>query len=187
MVFSGLTSTRVQSLYGIKLPAILTGLERGDLTDYEASTPGLGYSVAYRGGPVVATLYIYDLGLDEIPEGPKSKVVEEAYLGAVGDAVNSSQYEEVDVLSQTYSGSEPHGPEFLHAAIAALEKSSLGYRAVMTHVFVTGHKNKFVKIRASVSGDAPEKNRVPESFAAELATLFRADIAAGSADEPVDH
>ena len=52
----------------ILFPDIVAGLERQQkVTDYESSKPGYGISVGYDGPGIIVTIYIYTLGMPEVP------------------------------------------------------------------------------------------------------------------------
>lgn len=66
-------------------PAEVAGFSRGPRTDYEARSPGLGYSVVYTNGHWKADIYVYDAGVANIPDGASSPVVTGQLAQAAGD------------------------------------------------------------------------------------------------------
>lgn len=73
----------------IDFPEKLGPYTRGDKNTYEQ--PGLGYSYPYRGKDGWATVYVFDMGLADIPDGIDSDIIRRS----VQDAVDSVKiYEE---------------------------------------------------------------------------------------------
>lgn len=70
------------SLFGIPVPKSISALHRGEITNNEVTSPGLGFTIPYHGPMIEATLYIYDLGLNEIPANPLDDAVRQHFDGA---------------------------------------------------------------------------------------------------------
>jgi hypothetical protein len=65
---------------GIRLGMHYSGFVRGKVTDNESKNPGLGVTVAYHGGDQgESTIFIYDKGLSQIPNGPTSQLVRQEF------------------------------------------------------------------------------------------------------------
>ena len=62
----------ITSLHGIPVPVEIMGIERRAIVDNEVDNPGLGYTIAYQSGRITVTLYIYDFGVTDLPDGVKS-------------------------------------------------------------------------------------------------------------------
>jgi hypothetical protein len=69
----------------IRLPPTLGPLCRGSVTDFETRAAGGGTGIGYNSTAVTATVYLYTLGLNSMPDGIESAPVKEAFEGAVKD------------------------------------------------------------------------------------------------------
>jgi hypothetical protein len=66
-------------------PPILGPLTLTDKTNYEKTTPGLGYSTKYKDNIAALEIYVYDLQFKSIPDDMNSPVVLGAFREAAGD------------------------------------------------------------------------------------------------------
>lgn len=102
----GQGSVQGDSIYGLRLPPQIAGGERGEIKDYESSSPGLGYSVRYRLPAWAIDIYFYDLKIPSISADPRSKVVADALEAAKREVIGLGQrggiYTGV-VIKQDYS------------------------------------------------------------------------------------
>jgi hypothetical protein len=75
-----------------QFPDQLYELDRTDLVDYEKQSPGLGYGASYR-HPLLGKvdLYFYDYGNKNIPEGFRSKIIVDHFLGTIPMLVDLSE------------------------------------------------------------------------------------------------
>jgi hypothetical protein len=136
-------------IYGLTIPDFVGGLSRGQLNDYEARSPGLGYSILFpsRSGWIV-DVYIYDLQLKFIPDDIESSVVREQLTrarGAVFELGRRGSYANVQEGSEFTIGRSGR-TRFVCTTFSYLrgEKRDLD---VVSYLCLTSWNNKFVKIR----------------------------------------
>ena len=127
----------------------------------------LGYSVSYLGDGLVITVFVYDLGLDKIPTGPNSDTIKaEMYESLLALEANktSGRYKSIQPLDQKVIpfGSNKAAPQ-LRCKRYEVDIAKEG--PAITELYVTGHKNHFIKIRATYPTEGKEKN---EKAVAEL-------------------
>lgn len=144
-------------------PAEIAGFARGPRTDYEARTPGLGYSVVYTNGRWKADVFVYDLGVAAIPDGPSS--------AAVGGQVEQAG-REIGMMVERggYRGSEDRGAVRLGGSAGkalacrafGIDHPALGQTESL--LCVTGLRGKFVKFRLSSPADRKPSRAEAERF-----------------------
>ena len=153
-------------LLGSDFPAKVNAFDRGRVTNFERQHPGLGYAIAYHGpGREEATVYVYDLGLSLIPEGPLNDAVKQAFGQASNDVAAS--YSTVELVGRYSTGSTRAGVEFLCAEFL-ITKSGLSKRSFL---YLTGHNSKFVKIRVTLGTSDPTV-ATARKFADEIASVL---------------
>ena len=164
----------VLSVGGIALDASYVGFRRCKVTDNETQQPGLGRSVAYSGGDRgEATIYMYDLGLPEIPDGPLSQVARQEFDRATNDVFARCTDEalQLKLVRQYATGTRDRGQEFLCAELVEGD----GLRSWRTFVYLTGAAGKFLKIRLTLRTD-DATDPTARNFADAVAShLWKAD------------
>lgn len=144
--------TEPDSFFGIPAPPAIWAFERGRITDNESANPGLGYTIAYSGPMVEATLYIYDYALPNIAEGPYGDEVRGHFDEVTREILalpSVGHYARVDLVDRYVTGTPGAGPEFL----AAVFLVNSGTNDFWSFLFLTGHSNKYVKWRISVHAE----------------------------------
>ena len=128
---------------GFVFPAEVAGFARGPRTDFEARAPGLGTSVVYTNGRWKADVYVYDLGLAGIPDGPGSPAV-------AGQVEQASREIGTMVERGHYRGSDDRGAVQVAGAPLACRAFGIDHPALgptESLLCVTGLRGKFVKFR----------------------------------------
>jgi hypothetical protein len=170
------------------MPSVLGGLAREGGRDYD--DPAYGASTTYRGAAGTATLYVYDMGLDDIPEDIDAPVVRAAFESARAElqsAVDLGLYARVDEVSRddlTFSAIWRH-VRFLHAGYEVEVKPADGQPAERhaTHIYLTAHRGQFVKLRFSCPADADAKDAL-EAVLGDISALIAVrDLQVGWVDE----
>ena len=121
----------------------------------EAADPGLGYSLTYRNPTgVTVSLYIYDDNKPNIADGHQSVQVRELLEKTTTEirlAERLGAYRSVEQLgdSEVAIGAPQQGLK----ALARKFRYVVGGHEAMSHVYVTGYRKDFVKIRASYKYD----------------------------------
>jgi hypothetical protein len=116
--------------------------------------------VSYLGDGLVVTVFVYDLGLDKIPTGPNSDTIKaEMYESALALEANkaSGRYKSIQPLDEKVIpfGSNKAAPQ-LRRKRYEVEIAKEG--PAVTELYVTGHKNHFIKIRATYPSEDKEKH-----------------------------
>jgi hypothetical protein len=155
----------VEPATGVTFPPTLGKWKRGQDRDYG---PGWGVSIAYYSpGGVTATIYIYNLGLTEIPTGIASQVVKDAFAETKRE-IDEAMRERGGSAKQLAEGEAPLG-----AAPDALKMLRVGFTIVFkdgyeksSDAYLTGYKNQLLKLRLSY----PKEQRARHS--AEIKSLL---------------
>jgi hypothetical protein len=133
------------------------GLDRQKPTIFKEKA--LGYSVGYKGGGSVITVYVYNLELDKIPDGPNSDVVKaemyESLLALEANKANG-RYKSIQPLDEKVIpfGKSKTAPQIRRKRYE-VEMAKEG--AAITELYITGYKNYFLKIRATYPADSKEQ------------------------------
>jgi hypothetical protein len=154
-----------------KLPKEIAGLPLVRAEGFD--DPRLGIGALYRGetAPPHLTLYIYDLGLEEIPRDIHSETVRSQFQQARGDIETIDAVEVFELQSEGVAtlGSEGSTLE-AHEAIYVVE---IGGRRMASYLHVLSTGRFFLKARYSqaLPGDAPAPP-LPEELRAALGDVF---------------
>jgi hypothetical protein len=157
-------------LFGILFPEMIGPFVRGEVTDYESTSSGLGYSIAYDSPLGAATVYIYDKNLFDIPEGPTGDLIRDEFdngTNEVLEAVVTSPSANIQLIERYGTGEPDTGPEFLCAEFEISDED----RGRRTFLFLTGHKDKFIKLRISLNSNddsEPTARNFADTFAGLL-------------------
>ena len=135
---------------------------KGFTRDKDAKTfgkPELGYSVGYKAPGITVTVYVYNLGVKEIPAGAKSDAVKEQMKSAVADIYTLKErglYKSVKELSKDEVVPLGKGKD---APTALRRQFELGRDdgTRLSDAYLTGYKDHFVKIRISYDPEGKEE------------------------------
>lgn len=121
----------------------------------------LGYSVAYLGDGNVITVFVYNLGLKSIPNGPDSDTLKaemyESVLALEGNKTGPKpRYKSLSPLGEKVVpfGTSKNAPQIRRKRY---EVEIIGEGAAITELYITGYKDYFIKIRATYPADSKEK------------------------------
>jgi hypothetical protein len=123
------------------------GPMRFDGEPHKYDDPRLGASYQYSGGGLSLTVYVYDLGATDIPDGANTRLACEAFEGAKGDVMHAG-YQDVVVKSEQLARLNPAADAPL-AREAVLEYTR-NDRPTVSYLWVTGASKQFVKLRFSI-------------------------------------
>lgn len=161
---------------GVTFPGNLGGLPLVNVTDFEKQQRGLGLGLSYRGTTAKADIYVYTAGAPSIPAGVKSKLMVDHFYAVCNDVVEMERrghYQNVQVLiskEDTLVG----GVKFLHAQLRFTQEGV----AMESHVYLTGMKGQFVKIRFTFPESKKEAaDKIHTAFIEQLGRVL--DGAAG--------
>lgn len=142
-----------------RFPGMLVGLPRIEIVDYEAKGhAGLGYSVSYGSREsLIVTLYIYDMGQSDIPDGPSSPQVQEQLRRAVGDIFQAERmglYQNVQKAREATVTLGSGAPGQGLAASGVVFHLEVQGETKTSHVYTSGHRGAFVKLRCTYAHEA---------------------------------
>lgn len=123
------------------------GPMRFDGQPHKYEDPRLGASYQYLGGGLSLTVYVYDLGAENIPDGGNTRLACEAFEGAKGD-VQHAGYQNVVVKSEQLARLDPAAET--PTAREAVFEYVRSDRPTVSYLWVTGASKLFVKLRFSV-------------------------------------
>lgn len=161
---------------GIIFPDRLGTLPKhSQISDYEATTPGLGISVAYNGPGITVTIYLYTLGLDTVPADLDSPLLNKHFKDSARDVQRAGElgyYEKVRSLPEGRStwSSRPDATRSLHARFSYTQRGV----ERLSHLHLLGFKNHFLKIRYTHDeAVTPNAEAVLTKLLEELDTILR--------------
>jgi hypothetical protein len=142
------------TFYGLTFPPEIAGAARISVRDYESENPGLGYSVGYRRGATVSTVYIYDTGRPSIPDRAQAQLVA-AELQAAKEEIAAVQKQ------GGYTKVEPREDFTIADRQRRVRLSCAGFLVVRANqpgeqdsfVCVGAANNKFLKFRITTPRD----------------------------------
>jgi hypothetical protein len=163
------------SLHGLSFPAEVGGAQRISVRDYEKTHPGLGYSVGYRLGTMVGTVYVYDLGQTAIPESPRAPMIAAQLREAVED-INEVQrrggYTKVLPIEEFAVEDGRQRPRLVCESFVVTRADQAEDRD--TFVCLGGANNKFVKFRITRPREPGSKLEARKFLNAWIALLWPA-------------
>lgn len=149
----------------LELPARIGALEY-DRTPHTFEDPRLGSAYQYNGPRQSLTVYVYDLGVKGIPDGPDSvptcEQFEEAKAGVV-----QADYPDTELKSEQLARLSQGDKPVL--AREAMFEFKIDGHPTRSYVWITGSANQFVKMR--FSADATLGAQIDESRRAILNAL----------------
>jgi hypothetical protein len=126
----------------------------------------LGWSYQYLGGGLSLTVYVYDLGARDIPDGGDTRIACEAFEGAKGDVLHAG-YQDMVVKSEQLARLDPAAER--PTAREAVFEYTRADRPTVSYLWVTGAAKQFVKLRFSV--DTKYRDELVEARRAILTAL----------------
>jgi hypothetical protein len=142
------------------------GPMRFDGQAHKYDDPRLGSSYQYMGGGLSLTVYVYDLGATDIPDGGDTRIACEAFEGAKSDVMHAG-YQDTLLKSQQLARLDPDAVAPV-AREAVFEFTRSGSPTV-SYLWVTGAAKQFVKLRFSVN--AKYRDELVEARRAVLTAL----------------
>jgi hypothetical protein len=160
------------TLFGITFPEKIGPFFIGDTTNFESTNPGLGYSIAYKSHFGAATIYIYDNGVSDIPNGPNGSEIMEQFENETLVVLNQPVAGDGSIkLKERFgTGSPARGAGFLCAVFQVTDDT--GSR--LSYLYLTGYSGKLVKVRCSNYSQDPN-GFTPRDFADEFAQQLGAN------------
>lgn len=149
------------------------GWEKSEIQKYP--TEELGFSINYEsetGGRV--TIYVYNGGKKNIPDDVSDKIIATEFGNAKNDIrkiADMGYYQNVkEAKNDTVTLGGTGGKV---KALRALYNLSAGGQDLTSEIYIFGHQNRFIKIRATRPRDKDEKgNQAVTNLLAEIDTMF---------------
>jgi hypothetical protein len=164
-----ITKNESFSLFGIMFPEKIGPFFLGETTNYETTTPGLGYSVVYTAHFGEVNAYIYDKGIEDIPDGPNGDIILEQFKQEASGIINRPKTEDcsIEFIEQFGTGSPERGAEFLCAVFGVSDNNGNRY----SYLYLTGYEGKLVKLRCTIFAKDP-KGYTSRNFADDFASIL---------------
>ena len=151
---------------GLVFPSQIGDAQKYNSTDYGRSMnrPDLGYSWNYRAGELlVATLYVYNLGVPTLPQGAASWAVQRQFEQATADIETLARNGRYEQLKTAKGPGECTYNAIVFRCMTLSAIQSANQRHVYTALMLTGYRNHYLKVRIDW----------PEGSTASSATLER--------------
>jgi len=152
----------------LELPARIGPLQH-DGAPHHFSDPRLGSAWQYDGEGQSLTVYVYDLGIKNIPDGSGSVETCEQFEQAKGDVIQAN-YPGTEFKSEQLVRLLP--PAELPLAREAVYEFKVDGRPAYSYVWITGTANLFMKMR--FTADASLRNELPATRRAILTAFGNA-------------
>jgi hypothetical protein len=145
------------------------GPMRLDGEAHEYDDPRLGSSYQYSGGGLSLTIYVYDLGIPDIPDGGETRIACEAFEAAKKD-LHRAGYADVRQKSEQLARLDPTAAA--PNAREAVYEFTRAERPTISYIWLTGAAKVLLKLRFSV--DEKLRDELPEARRAILMALGEA-------------
>jgi hypothetical protein len=175
-LFSAVCSFAAEEPYthpatGLKFPSEIAGFKFVGRKDFEPREPGMGVGLTYRdGSAIVASVYLYDAGRKNIPDGVSAPDIREQFDTANEDISKTAKqnkyknYQTVNHKSVATFG----GVGYLHAD-HSYGTPGRNSESFVNSLFMTALKGHFVKIRfTSLKSRQNEALPRRDAFLAEI-------------------
>lgn len=130
-----------------KLPRAVGGIAYRDREDF-TQAPGLGYGLSYAGKSCRVTVYVYDAGEADIPDGKAGKPIDAQIKKAAADIAAAQDKGFVSNVAPMKEG--PPLPKVVLATFAAAGFTyDVKGGACKGYVLVAGRNKHFVKLRVT--------------------------------------
>jgi hypothetical protein len=152
----------------LELPARIGALQH-DGTPHHFSDPRLGSAWQYDGEGQSLTVYVYDLGIKNIPDGTDNVETCQQFEEAKADVIQA-KYADTVFKSEQLVRLSP--PAELPLAREAVFEFKIDGRPAYSYLWITGAANLFMKIR--FTADASLRNELPATRRAILTAFGNA-------------
>jgi hypothetical protein len=160
---------------GIVFPDHIATLEKAArVRNYEAESPGLGISVGYDGPGITATVYIYTLGMEAIPDDLESAIMKDHFQQVAADIERAGEmglYSGVKKLSEGKTAWEATASSVksLHASYRYAQRGD----ECRSHLDLLGFRHHFLKIRYTYDREVgPAAETIRANFLSEFSRIL---------------
>lgn len=134
---------------GLNFPPQIAGATKVGSTDFGKTVgkPELGYGWNYRvGDQLIATVYVYDLSIRSIPDGPSSAVVQQQFQTSLQE-IHFAKYNRYDDIKTVKGPADCTIGSLVFRCITLSAIRSVDKKPVYSALLLTGHRNNFLKLR----------------------------------------
>lgn len=156
---------------GLTFPPQIAGASKYGSTDYgkTAGKPELGYGWNYRiGDQLIATVYVYDLSIRSIPDGPSSPVVQQQFQTSLQEIYQLAKYNRYEDIKTAKGPTDCTFGSIVFRCITLSALRSVDKKPIYSALMLTGYRNNFLKLRLDwLEGSATSQSMV-DSFTQTL-------------------
>lgn len=149
---------------GLNFPAQISGATKYGSTDFgkTAGKPELGYGWNYRiADQLIATVYVYDLSIRSIPDGPSSPVVQQQFQTSLQEIHQLAKYNRYEDIRTARGPTECAIGSLVFRCITLSAIRSADRKPVYSALMLTGYRNNFLKLRLDwLEGSATSQSMV---------------------------
>jgi hypothetical protein len=158
-------------LYDLSFPEDVAGFTRGETTDFEKDSAGLGYGVSYAKQGWWGDVFIYDMGNESISDDPNSQQVRSHFEQAKA-VISMGDYQNV-ALKRSYTLGDAETTTRFLCASYSFTHPHVGESD--SFLCVSSWKNKFVTIRMTVPHHVGSEEEARRFMEAWIEILWPAD------------
>ena len=154
---------------GIRFPDKLAGVPFQGIIDYEQKHPGWGKDYKYSKAHVSFDIYIYNAGIEVIPDGIESNEIYYAFQDSKKDiqlSVKNGEFAAAQLINEDVITAG--AVKLLHAHYRIEWSKSSGY----LHILMTGFKNQIIKVYYYIFAFS-QGNELFGKFISEFGNLFK--------------
>lgn len=151
---------------GLNFPPQIAGAIKYGSTDYgeTAGKPELGYGWNYRvGDQLIATVYVYDLSIRSIPDGPSSPVVQQQFQTSLQEIYQLAKYNRYEDIKTAKGPTDCKVSGLVFQCITLSAIRSADKKPIYSALMLTGYRNNFLKLRLDwLEGSAASQSMVDQ-------------------------
>lgn len=151
---------------GLNFPPQIADATKFGSTDFgkTAGKPELGHGWNYRvGDQLIATVYVYDLAMRSIPDGPSSPVVQQQFETSLQEIYQLAKYNRYEDIRTAKEPTDCTIGRLVFRCITLAAIRSADRKHVYSALMLTGYRNNFVKLRLDwLEGSATSQSKVDQ-------------------------
>lgn len=160
---------------GIVFPEYIATLVReAQRTDFESENPGLGISFGYSDLGIKVTVYVYTMGLPTIPDDLGSSIVKAQFQQTVDDVIGAGKAGYYSNVKKIFEGETAWGNAGTKTrSLQASFTYNQNGQDCLSHVYLLGFKNHFVKVRLTYDKEVQESaEKTQKAFLEEFGRIL---------------
>ncbi len=165
------------SATGLNFPSQIAGAVKYGSTDYGKTTgkPELGFGWNYRiGDKLIATVYVYDLSIRSIPDGPSSAVVQQQFQTSLQEIYQIAKYNRYEDIKTAKGPTDCTIGSFVFRCITLSAIRSIDKKPIYSALMLTGYRNNFLKLRLDwLEGSATSQSMVDQFTQTLVGAMMR--------------